>query len=94
MASASSISTFLDVTAPSSGPEPETRTPTRAKVLVAVGAEWAPATEIAERTGLQLGEALQALGWLEQNELVAMQKDDGGIQVRLTDRARESLAKR
>ena len=93
MASASSISTFLDVTAPSSGSGREIETPIRAKVLVAVGAEWASATEIAEHTGLQLGEALQVLGWLEQNKLVAMRKDDGGIQVRLTDWARESLAK-
>jgi hypothetical protein len=92
MAAASSISTFLDVTAPSaSGAENET--PTRAKVLVTVGADWEAATAIAERAGLQLGEALEALGWLEQNKLVNMRKDDDGIQVRLTEWARESLRK-
>jgi hypothetical protein len=87
---ASSLSTFLDVTAPSA-PGAANEISTRAKVLVAVGEQWELATVIAERAGLQLGEALAALGWLEQHKLVEMRRDHGGIQVQLTESTRQAL---
>jgi hypothetical protein len=101
MASASSLSTFLDVTQGATGPsgpatgsaavDPDGRA--RAKVLVAVAADsdWVLATTVAGRAQLDLNQAVAVLGWLGQNNLVEMRTDDGEIWVRLTEWVREQM---
>jgi hypothetical protein len=99
LASASSLSTFLDVTqgatgviAPASASTDADRR-IRAKVLVAVGTgpEWKLATTVAGEAGLELDQAVSVLGWLGQNKLVEMRTDDGEIFVRLTEWARKEM---
>lgn len=100
MASASSLSTYLDIAQAAGGsradetaeklPEPEF-TSRAAKVVAAIYAGTGLAKDLPAKTDLTMEEVLTALAWLSGKGLVELDEGDGGLRARLTDPVMKAL---
>jgi hypothetical protein len=101
MASASSLSTYLDISqaanasraaeAPESAPSQEA-TNRAAKVVAAIYAGTGLAKELPAKTDLTMDQVLTALAWLSGKGLVELDEGDGSLRARLTEPVRKALS--
>jgi len=101
MASASSLSTYLDIAqaagasraaeTPEKTPEPEFTT-RAAKIVAAIYAGTELAKELPAKTDLTIEQVLTGLAWLSGKGLVDLDEGDGSLRARLTEPVRHALS--